>query len=195
MNYDPNTMQVKVDVGVNFAMQKEIALQTVTALSQGNKQFADFFAEYGLQTILDNIDIRGIEGLKVNAEKWQAQQQQMRQQAQQIQQKQMQQAEMIQQMQIAKEQKELQAPAISELALMQLQTEAQSSAANIAIKQRDSDTKFLELISKVRNEKVDQELKASEIDARNARSQVGAFVSLSEHLHDVTKGNENEKEE
>ncbi len=43
MNYDPNSLQVKVEMGVNFAMQKEIALQTIIALSQASPTFAQFF--------------------------------------------------------------------------------------------------------------------------------------------------------
>lgn len=195
MDYDPKNLQVKVDVGVNFAMQKEIALQTVTAMSQANKQFGEFFGDMGLQVILDNIDIRGIEGLKLSAEKWTQQQQQMKQQAQQVQQKQMQMQDQAMQMDMAAKQKELQSPTPGQLAIMQIQTQAQNEAANVAIKQRDSDTKFLELIAKIDSEERDSEIKAEQIDAQIGREQVDAFVSMNAHLHEISKGTENERKE
>ena len=55
MNYDPNMLQVKVEARcVNFAMQKEIALQTIIAMSQANQGFSQFFNDVGLPVLLDN---------------------------------------------------------------------------------------------------------------------------------------------
>lgn len=183
MNYDPSNLQVKVDVGVNFAMQKEIALQTVIALSQNNKQFADFFAENGLRTILDNIDIRGIEALKLQAEEWMKQQVSMRQQATQIQQQQAQLDAQMKQLSLAKEAKEVKAPATNEIAAKALNDQAMVSAAKVAIQQRDSDTKFLETINKIKNDGIENELKAAKLDAENMRSQTKDFISMASHLN------------
>ena len=68
MNYDPNSLQVKVETGVNFAMQKEIALKTIESLMQSSQVFAQFMNTKGLPMLLDNIDIRGIDELKEKAE-------------------------------------------------------------------------------------------------------------------------------
>lgn len=171
MNYDPNNIQVKVDVGVNFAMQKEIALQTVVALSQNNKQFADFFAENGLTTILDNIDIRGIEALKLQADKWMKQQSALRQQAVQMQQSQAQLDTKMKELAIQKEAKEAQAPATNDIASKALNDQAQVNAAKVAIQQRDSDTKFIETLSKIQNDEIETEIKIAELDAENMRTQ------------------------
>ena len=129
MNYDPNSLQVKVETGVNFAMQKEIALQTIIGLSQSMPSFAQFFSQKGLQTLLDNIEIRGIDDLKEKAVEYEREQAQ----AQQIQQQQQ-----MQQQQVALQQaqKELQSPTSEQLGMMAIQEKSQLDSANIAIKER-----------------------------------------------------------
>lgn len=199
MNYDPNNLQVKVDVGVNFAMQKEIALQTVIALSQNNKQFADFFAENGLRTLLDNIDIRGIEGLKLQAEEWMKQQAALRQQGMQAQQQAAQLDSQLKQLAIQKEAKEAAAPSTNEIAEKALNDQAMINAAKVSIQQRDSDTKYLESINKVKNDDIQNELKAAQIDAETMRTQTENFISMASHLNkkqeESGEGEEDEENE
>lgn len=185
MNYDANMLQVKVEEGVNFAMQKEIALQTVISLCQSNKGFAQFFDEEGLPTLLDNIDIRGIDDLKERANVWMKKQQQMKQAMMQQQQQQLQIEGQEKAMQMAALQKEVQSPSESEIAIIAIQEKARIDDANVAIKARDSETKFLETISKIRNADVEAELKASQIDAENTRSAVDAAISLGDHINDT----------
>lgn len=199
MNFDPNTLQVKVEAGVNFAMQKEIALQTVISLSQASPTFAQFFNQYGLPTLLDNIDIRGIDDLKAKAEQFQEQLAQQQQQAQQMQAQQAQmqaKAQAIEmqksQMSLAAAQKELQGPTQAEIELMLIQQSAATSAANLEIKERDSETKFLETMSKIRNADVTAELKVAEIDAENTRSQIEGAVSISKHIQELHQGSKDE---
>lgn len=192
MNYDANNLQVKVETGVNFSMQKEIALQTVIGLSQANQGFAQFFNEEGLPTLLDNIDMRGIDELKERAGVWMQKQQQMQQmqmqqqqQAAAAQQQQMQMNGQQQQMQMAALQRELQSPTEAEVAVMAIQEKVKLDDANLAIKARDSETKFIETISKIRNADVETELKAAEIEAENERSSVEAAIKLGDHINDT----------
>lgn len=173
MNFDPRNMQFRVEAGVNFAMQKEIALQTVTALSQSNKGFAQFFDEVGLPVILDNIEIRGIDQLKSKAEEWMQQQAQLRQQAQQ-QEQQKAQAEM------AVFQKQLQSPTEAEAIAMGVQEKAKIDAANVAIKAKDSESKFIEVLSKVQNSQAEMEIKRAEVEAEQTRTAVDAAIKMAE---------------
>lgn len=178
MNYDSNMLQVKVETGVNFAMQKEIALQTVIGLSQANQGFADFFNTEGLPTLLDNIEIRGIEDLKVKAEEWMKQQQQQQQvQAQQQQQQ--------QQIEVAMAQKELQSPTRAEVDMMEMQERVKTDNANTAIKAQNAESQFLETLSKIRTARIDNELRAAEIEAENTRSQVEAAIKLGDRINDT----------
>jgi multidrug efflux pump subunit AcrA (membrane-fusion protein) len=162
-------------------------------MSQANQGFAQFFNEEGLPTILDNLDMRGIDDLKERANVWmqkqkqiqaqQMQQQQMQQQQQQEQAQQQAQSQQRQDMlQSALIQKQLQSPSDAEIAVMAIQEKAKVDDANLAIKARDSETKFIETISKIRNSHVDNELKAAELDAENTRSSVEAAIKLGNHI-------------
>ena len=186
MNYDPNSLQVKVETGVNFAMQKEIALKTIEGLMQSSTVFADFMNTKGLPMLLDNIEIRGIEDLKEQAEEYAKEVAQQKQQAMQAGQQQQAMQSQAQQMQMAAAKRTLEQPTDIQVKMMELSERAQKDSTDGAVKQRDSETKFIDVMSKIRNEQVDNELKAARIDAENSRSQIDAMISISSHLNDMT---------
>lgn len=190
MNYDPNSLQVKVETGVNFAMQKEIALQTITSLSQASQTFSQFFNQYGLPVLLDNIDIRGIDDLKEKAQEFQQQLQQQQQVAQKQQMQQMQMQAQQQAMSMQQAQKELQSPTQEMIEMMAIQERAKIDAANLSLKERDSETKFLEVMSKIRNSDVENEIRMAEVDAENTRSAIESAVHISKHMNESMKGAE-----
>lgn len=185
MNYDPNNLQVKVEMGVNFAMQKEIALQTVIGMSQANDGFKAFFNAEGLPVILDNIEMRGIDQLKEKANEWMKEQAVIQKQAQQQQMQQAQLESKKQALEIAGMQKELQSPTDADVGVMVVQQKAQTDAANLDLKQRSEDTKFLQVISQIRDSDVQNQLKAAEIDAENTRSSVESAVKIGEHINNT----------
>ncbi len=187
MNYEPHSLQVKVETGVNFAMQKEIALQTIVRLMQASPLFAQFINTYGLQILLDNIEIRGIDDLKTKAEQFQKQieQQQQQQQQQQGEQAQMQ-AQMVQ-MQMAEQQRALQQPTAVQLKMMELSQRGGVDAANVQIKERDSETKFIETLAKVRNMDVDAELEHAKTDAEQARTSAELLMSMQRHAKEMSE--------
>jgi hypothetical protein len=76
MNYSANSLNVKVEAGVNFSVSKNRALSQIIALSQASPMFAQFINSEGLPILLDNIEIRGIDQLKMMAEKWMEEQKQ-----------------------------------------------------------------------------------------------------------------------
>jgi hypothetical protein len=188
MNYDPNTLQVKVETGVNFAMQKEIALQTVIAMSQANKGFADFFNEEGLPTLLDNIDMRGIDELKEKAVAWQKRRQEQQQLAMQQQQIQLQEQQKQSAITMMQAQKQLQSPTAEQVGMAMVEQKARTDSANTAIKEQEVEAKFLEVISKIRNADVDTELKAAQIEAEQARTAVDAAINVSKHISEMSRG-------
>ena len=192
MNYDPSTFQVKVDTGVNFAIQKEVALQTISTWMQASPSFSQFINTKGLATILDNIDIRGIEDLKLKAEEWAEEQEQAQKAGMQVQQAQAQQAQQEQQAQIktnelvnAEIEKNLKAPAKETLEAIKIEEKSKKDAAELNIKQREQDLKFLELLEKVRDSAINNELKAAEIDAEDTRSLI---EELTEQAKGATRG-------
>lgn len=84
--YDQNVLNIKVEAGVSFQIQKSRALQQLIALQQASPLFAQFMNERGLNVLLDNIEIRGIDQLKMMVQDWEqelAKQKQMAMQKQQ----------------------------------------------------------------------------------------------------------------
>ena len=69
-DYDLNCLEVTVEAGVNFAVQKQIALEMLLKMMQSSELFNQFMNTEGLEVLLDNLDIRGIDNLKVMAEKF-----------------------------------------------------------------------------------------------------------------------------
>jgi hypothetical protein len=183
MNYDPNSLQVKVEAGVNFAMQKEIALQTIIAMSQANQGFAQFFNDEGLPVLLDNIDIRGIDQLKQKANDWMQRQKQQQQQQQQMQQQQAQIQAQQQQMQMMEMQKQLQSPTEAQVGMMMVQQEAATENAKTAVKAQEAETKFLDVLNKIRQGDVKNELEGAKIVAENERTAIDNAIRISENIN------------
>ena len=75
MKYDPKSLQVRIEVGANGTLEKQRALQQITQMMQASEQFANFINSVGLENLLDNMTIRGIEDLKLKAVQWMQQQQ------------------------------------------------------------------------------------------------------------------------
>lgn len=83
-DYDKDAIQVRVEAGASFGVQQSRALNQIIALMNSSEMFAKFVNEVGLGIILDNVEIRGITQLRVMADEWMMQQQEMAmQQAQQ----------------------------------------------------------------------------------------------------------------
>jgi len=89
MFYDENVLNVKVEAGVNFQIQKSRALQQIILLCQASPLFAEFINTKGLSVLLDNIEIRGIDQIKLMAEDWLQEVQKQKEMAQQQQTEQM----------------------------------------------------------------------------------------------------------
>ena len=85
-------------------------------------------------------------------------------------------------------QKEMQSPTEGQIAMMAIQEKAKVDAATISIKERDAETKFLELMSKIQSESVQNEIKLAEIDAENTRSAVDSAINISKHINEQKQG-------
>ena len=83
MKYDSSLLEVSVEAAVNFKVQQQRSLNTMGELGKVFQNFAAFMNQKGLPTILDNVDIRGIDDLKDAAKEWLQEQEQAQQAAQQ----------------------------------------------------------------------------------------------------------------
>lgn len=70
LDYYDNALHVTIEAGVNFTIQKARALQQIIAMMQASPSFAQFMNAQGLPILLDNLEIRGIDQLKLLAEQY-----------------------------------------------------------------------------------------------------------------------------
>jgi hypothetical protein len=186
MNYDAMSLEVKVEAGVNFAVQKQISLETIIQLMQTSESFAAFINTKGLGILLDNIDIRGIEGLRQAAGEFMQELEKQKQQAEQMQQQAMAQ-------QVDPKQALMAQVAVEEEKIKQKREEAELNAkvqltkisTDDAVKNKQADIDFLEVMAKIQNADVDAALKQEKVDAENSRTAVEMALSVSQHHHDV----------
>jgi hypothetical protein len=80
LQYANNALNVRVEAGVNFSVQRSKALSQIIALMQASPLFAQFMNQEGLEILLDNIEIKGIDTIKEMAKQWQEQMRKVQQQ-------------------------------------------------------------------------------------------------------------------
>lgn len=186
MNYDAMSLDVKVEAGVNFAVQKQISLETIIQLMQTSESFANFINTKGLKILLDNIDIRGIEGLRKEAGSYMEEIAQQQAQAQQMAQQQM--AQQIDPKQVMALQAQAEMMKVSQKKEA-VQTQAQVDLIKIstddAVKNKQADIEMLKVMADIQGAGVDQAMKQEKLDAENARTAVEMAVNVSAHHHDV----------
>lgn len=186
MSYDSSSLEVKVEAGVNFAVQKQISLETIIQLMQTSESFAAFINTKGLGILLDNIEIRGIEGLRQAASQFMEETQQKQQQAEQMAQQQAQQQIDPKQVMAMQAQAEMAKVQQKEKAVeTQAQVDLIKISTDDAVKNKDADIEFLKVMAQIQNSDVDAAVKQEKVDAENARTAVEMAVNVSAHHHDI----------
>jgi Phage P22-like portal protein len=195
MDYDPMSLEVKVEAGVNFAVQKQISLETIIQLMQTSEAFASFINTKGLGILLDNIEIRGIDGLRQAAGQFMQEIAQKQQQAEQM-------AQQEAQQQLDPKQV-LAMQAQAEMAKVQQKREAREQETQVqltkiatddAVKNKSADIEMLKVMADIEGASAEQALKQERLDAENARTAVQIAVDVSKHHHE-TKEKDNETDE
>ncbi len=186
MNYDPMSLDVKVEPGVNFAVQKQISLETIIQLMQTSESFAAFINTKGLGILLDNIEIRGIEGLRQAAAEFMKETQDKQAQAQQMAQQQA--AQQIDPKQVMAMQAQAEMAKVAqkkEAVATQAQVDLIKISTDNAVKNKMADVEYLKAMADIQGQGVEQGLKQERLDAENARTAVQMAVDVSKHHHDV----------
>lgn len=170
MNYDENVLQVKVEAGVNFNVQKSRALQQIIGMMQASPLFAEFMNSEGLEVLLDNLEIRGIDQLKMKAgefaKKQEAKQQQMMQ---------MQQQAMMMNPQMIRAQNDAKR---LQFDMQHSQVEDQLEATKLAINKQDADTDRLEVMAKIGEMTDHVTIAHDKAEAEKARAAVDMSIKL-----------------
>lgn len=172
LDYNSNALDVKVEAGINFSLQKSKALQTIISLMQASPLFAQFMNQNGLGILLDNIDIRGIDQLKKAAEQFMMQlQQQQAQQAQMAQQTAMQNPQMM------KAQNER----------MKIQLNASNDAAKIKNDQAELQNDQLRIMADLKQSQDDNAIQALKAETERFAKEVDLQLKHHNQLHSHAK--------
>jgi hypothetical protein len=173
MTYMPEMLDIRIEAGVAFEIQQQQALASLINLMQVNPTFAQFMmGEQGLETLLDNLNIRGIDAIKQGVSQFVQQNQQMQSQAQQAQMQQMQAPLMM-------KQAELQQKAQKD------QMDYQIKAKQTEIAEQDAETRRLVGLAQI-GEKADKiELEQAKLEAEDARTKVASINAVA-NIADVS---------
>jgi len=167
MNYDPNDLCVKVEAGVNSSIQKQMALEEITNMMQASPMFASFINEKGLETLLDNMDIRGIDHLKAQAEEFMKEIEEAKKQPPPPSD-----AEMFAKVEMEK----------ANMMTQQKREEAEGQqsidAAKVAVEKEKVQLQFIKLMADIENEKTNQAIEQERIDAEKSREAIDIALQI-----------------
>jgi hypothetical protein len=162
LDYGDHALNVCIEAGVNFQVQKTEALQQITALMQASEEFSQFMNDdETLPILVDNLTIYGADRLVEAVPKWIQKKAQMQKQAQEMQQQQMQMDPRM-----IKAQADTQKVQIE---MMKLQFDQ---------KQQEFDNQIA--IAKLANEKILNDAKLLEAESKVSDMQINAAVRLEE---------------
>ena len=178
MNYDPNDLEIRVEAGINTAMQKNETINTIIKMCQANERFAQFINAKGLPIIVENLDIKGSEKLRDLAEQF-AQEEQQAMEAKKGEKDPLQ---MAAEAEVLKAQAE---HASVEQRREAAQGELQVKTANVAVEKQKADTAFIEMLATIKNKEMNTAIQAEKIASEDARKAVEIAVDLAKHGHDA----------
>lgn len=174
-NYDENALNVKVEAGINFAVQKSRSLQQLVMLSQAMPIFGQFMNSKGLKVLIDNLEIDGVEQLKELAGSFMQEMAKQQEQQAQAQQQAMQNNPAV--LKAQNERIKMQMDA------QQDQVDNQIKAAEVAVSKQEADTAFLKVLAEMKNQEVQAQIAESRAQAEETR----AAVDLAIKHADMTK--------
>lgn len=152
LKYNSQSLNIKVEAGVNFEIQKDKNMKMLAQTAQAFPAFGEFINEKGLPIIIDNIDIKGKSQLKELAEEY---------------------------TQAKAKQPPRPDPAMmnAQTKRMELEQKGQQNeqdnkakAVDLAIKQDQVDNGHTEALIKAHDSNVGRELAQEEVDAENSRT-------------------------
>lgn len=175
MNYDENSLNVKVEAGVNFAIQKARSQQQIIATSQAMPIFGQFMNAKGLKVLVNNLEIEGQEELRELADEFM--QEMAQQQKQQMQMQQEAQKNNPALLKAKNDQMKLQMEA------QQNQAENQIKGAQVAIDKQQADTDFIRVLAEMKNSKAQAMAAKEKAHAEETRAAVDLAIKHVDMRH------------
>ncbi len=180
-DYDVSALEVSIQPGVNYEVQKQISMKVITSLMEISDSFKAFINQEGLEVLLENIDIRGIDKLRYLVQNWMEQQKQAAAAAAQKAQGQLTPEELAaKQLEIENKKIDLE----HESSQLESEIEMAKVSAKTAVENKQADIKFLQVMSTIQDADLDRALDQERLDAENARTAVEMATSVSQHLLD-----------
>lgn len=175
-NYDENALSVKVEAGVNFAIQKSRSLQQIISMSQAMPIFGQFMNSKGLKVLIDNLEIHGTEQLKELAEQFMQEMAQQQQMQQQQQQEAMKNNPMV--LKAKNEEMKIQLDA------KQDEIENQLKVAELEIDKQKADTAFLQVLAGVNQSKAQLEIAEVQAQATETKHALDVIIKDKQIMRD-----------
>jgi hypothetical protein len=184
IDFEPGAFKIKISAGVSFGLQQSRALQQVIALSNAIPSLGQFINDACGDLVLDNVEMRNAETMKVRWEEYSQQQAEMKQKAMEMQ---SQQPKIDQQMvQIAAQQVQSE----NQVGMAKVQQAARSEEMKSAAKmaELEMDNKKLQVeIAKILAELSIAETKVGieqqKADDERINKVIDAAIKESEHKH------------
>ena len=179
MDFDTNVLNVSVKAGASFQVQKSRTIMMVKEIMGMSPLFSQFMAEKGLNFILDNMDGKGIEELKMLTHEWVQQYQQEKAQAQQAQQQNP--AAMKAQVDMAKLQQQQQKSQMDfQLDMARLQQDQQKVMADLHLGKESANVQLVKALTEKFSKEVDLELKHHDQKHRHMKEAIETHHKIRE---------------
>jgi len=186
IKYRPHELNVEVEAGVNNSIQKAQALELIARMMESSEVFSEFINTMGLEIIVDNMDIRGSDGLKALAAQFMKQKAEAQEEAAQ---KPDPQTEVIQTMQEIEQAKIDQKREANE-------GEMAVQAAKVALEKQKVDAQVAEVMNDIETKNAKLMMEQEKVDAENARTAIESAMDLTEQfLGNRQAENENKEDE
>jgi len=179
LKYKENALNIKVEAGVNFAIQKSRALQQIVGLMQASPLFGQFMNQEGLSILLDNLDIKGIDQLKVMADDFMKQMKAQQAQAQKMQMMQMQQAQQNNPLMLRVQNEK----AKIALDAQQMQVDAQLKASQMAVDQQANETARIKVLAEIQDSQRAQMVQMDKHETEKSRMAVDMALKVADMKH------------
>lgn len=168
INYDPNCLNIRVEAGVNFEIQKQQANTTMISMAQNVPVFAQFLGEKGLPILVDNLTIKGADQLKQMASLYMQEIAQQKQQS----------------MQMAQQNNPM-ALKQQELAMkgQQHQDDMKIEAAKVGISQQDADTERMHVMLQAKAAHEENLEKIERLQTEKYHSATELAIKVADHEH------------
>ena len=190
LNYDPHDLNIRIEAGISANIQKQVALDQIQRYMQSSETFANFINTKCLETIIDNLDIRGNDQLKEKAAEYMKELEQQKQAATQNPQPNPQmlavqvEAQQIQAYTEVEHEK-------AQIARQKQQGDLAVAAAKVSNEQKELDIKYLEVMAKLQQQ--DRELAMKQMKADNELTQAAIDNTLAIAKHNLETTNEIER--